>query len=150
MNHSCTSGSKHLWNIIKNWKYLSDDLKKVVDPVNSRNAFMALRETLLLSMLVDERRHIRELAVRRIIKARGSYSTFERRRFVVPKLNFKANQSLDMIDWFKCFVTEPRIIAELAVEELKSTAETGHLAYKGLAFYKSTNFHATPNWWSVV
>ncbi|GBO09594.1 hypothetical protein AVEN_108148-1 [Araneus ventricosus] len=119
----------------------------MVDPVNSRNAFLALCENLLLRMLVDERRHIRELAVRRIIKARGSYSTFERRR---PQTKFKANQSLDMIDWFKCDVTEPPIRAELAVEELKSTAENGHLAYKGLTFYKSTNFHATPNRWSVV
>ncbi|GBM01118.1 hypothetical protein AVEN_27220-1 [Araneus ventricosus] len=58
-------------------------------------------------MLADERRHIRELDVRSIIKARGSSSTVQRRLFVVPKLNFKANQYIDMIDWFKCDVTEP-------------------------------------------
>ncbi|GBN12351.1 hypothetical protein AVEN_86981-1, partial [Araneus ventricosus] len=107
MNHSCTSGSKHLWNVIKNSRFLSDDLKKVVDPVISRNTFMAHLENLLLRMLAVERQHMRELFVRRIIKARRSSSTVERRRFVVPKLNFKANQYIDMTYWFKCNVTEP-------------------------------------------
>ncbi|GBM45780.1 hypothetical protein AVEN_208098-1 [Araneus ventricosus] len=79
MNHSCTSGSKHLWNVIKNSRFFSDDLKKVADPVISRNAFMAHPENLLLCVMADEKRHIRELAVRRIIKARGSSSTVERR-----------------------------------------------------------------------
>ncbi|GBM29130.1 hypothetical protein AVEN_40137-1 [Araneus ventricosus] len=109
MNHSCTSGSKHLLNVIKNSRFSSDDLKKVVDPVISHNAFMKHFKNLLLSMLVDERRHIRELAVRRIVKARGSSSTVERRSFIFHKLNFKANQYIDMIDWFKCDVTEPQL-----------------------------------------
>ncbi|GBN71692.1 hypothetical protein AVEN_162476-1 [Araneus ventricosus] len=122
MNHSCTSGSKHLWNVIKNSRFLSDDLKKVVDSEISRNAFMAHPENLLLSMLADDRRHIRELAVHWIIKARGS-STIERRRFVVPNQNFKCNQYINMIDWFKCDVTELPITADLTVKELKSIAE---------------------------
>ncbi|GBN04612.1 hypothetical protein AVEN_214982-1 [Araneus ventricosus] len=42
-----------------------------------------------------------------------------RRRFVVPKLNFETKQYIDMIDWFKCDVTEPPITADLTVEELK-------------------------------
>ncbi|GBO34573.1 hypothetical protein AVEN_78988-1 [Araneus ventricosus] len=57
----------------------ADDLKKVVDPVISRNAFMAHPENLLLSMLADERWHIRELALRRIMKTRESSSVVERR-----------------------------------------------------------------------
>ncbi|GBM43353.1 hypothetical protein AVEN_166097-1 [Araneus ventricosus] len=134
MNHSCTSGSKHLCNVIKNSRYLLDDLKKVVDPVISRNAFMAHPESLLLSMLADERRHIRELRVRRITKARGSSSIVERRRFVVTKLNFKANKCIDMIDWFKCYVTEPPITADITVKELKSIAENGSI--KDLQIYK--------------
>ncbi|GBM57715.1 hypothetical protein AVEN_222558-1 [Araneus ventricosus] len=105
MNHSCTSGSKHLWNVIKNSRYLSDDLKKFVDPVIFRNAFMAHRQNLLPSMLTDERRHIRELAVRRIRKVRGSSSTVKPRRFHVPKLKFRSNLYIDMFDWFKIDVT---------------------------------------------
>ncbi|GBM51875.1 hypothetical protein AVEN_186167-1 [Araneus ventricosus] len=78
-------------------------------------------------MLADERRHIRELAVRRILKAKGSSSTVKLRRFVVPKLKFKANQHINMIDWFKCDVTEPPITDHLAVEEQKSIAENASI-----------------------
>ncbi|GBL88638.1 hypothetical protein AVEN_195634-1 [Araneus ventricosus] len=49
MNHSYTSGSKHLWNVIKNSRHLTEDLKKVVDPVISRNALTAHSEKLLLT-----------------------------------------------------------------------------------------------------
>ncbi|GBM36184.1 hypothetical protein AVEN_218204-1 [Araneus ventricosus] len=85
-------------------------------------------------MLADERGHIREPAVRRIIKARGSSSTAEHRHFVVPKLNFKGNQYIDMIYWFKCDVTEPQLTADLTVEELKSIAENGSI--KGIQISK--------------
>ncbi|GBM69097.1 hypothetical protein AVEN_178176-1 [Araneus ventricosus] len=59
----------------------------------------------------------------------------ERRRFVDPKLNFKANQYIGMIDWFKCdVITEPPIAADHTVEELKSIAEDGFI--KDLQIYK--------------
>ncbi|GBN44838.1 hypothetical protein AVEN_142295-1 [Araneus ventricosus] len=105
-----------------------------MDPVISRNAFMAHLENLLLNTLAEERRHIRELAVRRIIKARESTPTVDRRRLVVPKLNFKAKQYIDMIDWFKCDVTEPPIADDLTIEELKSIAENASI--KDLQTYK--------------
>ncbi|GBO08268.1 hypothetical protein AVEN_206576-1 [Araneus ventricosus] len=124
MNHSCVSRSKHLWIVIKNSRFSSDDLKKVLDPVFSRNAFMAHSENLLLSMLADERRHIRELGVCRIIKARGSSSTVEHLRFVVHKLTFKANQYMDMIDWFKFDVTEPPIKAMRCAKIMTEAAST--------------------------
>ncbi|GBN25375.1 hypothetical protein AVEN_61755-1 [Araneus ventricosus] len=84
-------------------------------------------------MLADERRHI-GVAVRRTIRARGSSSTVKRRRFVVPKLNFKVKQYIDVIDWFKCDVTEPPITSDLTVEELKSVAKNG--SKKDLQIYK--------------
>lgn len=140
ISHSCTSVSKHLCNVIKNSRYLSDHLKKVMDPVISRSAFMAHPETLLPGMFADERRHIQELVVRRIIKVRELSFTVERRHFVVPNLNFKASPYIDMIDWFKCDITGSAIAAYLTVEELKSIADNG-----SIMIYKSTNFHVTPN-----
>ena len=50
---------------------LSDTLKAVVDPVIERNAYFAHPENILLCMLGDERKFIRELAMRRILKARS-------------------------------------------------------------------------------
>lgn len=112
---------------MKNSRYLIDDLKKVVDHEISRNAFMAYPENLLLSMLADERRHIQELAVRPIIKTRRYSSTAEPLRFVVPKLNFKANQYIDMIDWFKCDVTDSQFTDDPTVDEIKSNTENGSM-----------------------
>ncbi|GBM19097.1 hypothetical protein AVEN_236917-1 [Araneus ventricosus] len=78
-------------------------------------------------MLVDERQHIRKLALRHIIKASGSSSIVECCHFVIPKLNLKANRYINMIDWFKCDVTEPPITADLTLEELQSIAENGSI-----------------------
>ncbi|GBM20948.1 hypothetical protein AVEN_253740-1 [Araneus ventricosus] len=125
MNHSCKSGSKHLLERNQKLEVFIRRPEKGGESCNFSQRFMSHPEYLLLSMLAEERRHIRELGVRRIIKERGSSSTVERRRFVIPKLNFKANQYIDMIDWLKCDVTEPLITADLTVEELKSIAENG-------------------------
>lgn len=110
-----------------NSRYLSDDLKKVVDHESSRNAFIAHTENLLLSMLADERRHIQELTVLPIIKTKRYSSTVEPLRFVVPKVNFKANQYIDMIDWFKCDVTDSQFTNYPTVNEIKSKTENGSM-----------------------
>ncbi|GBO17472.1 hypothetical protein AVEN_199727-1, partial [Araneus ventricosus] len=112
MNHSCTSGSKLLCNLIKNSRFLSDDLKKVVDPVISLERSCCSPD----------------------YQGKRIFFLDNRRRFVVPKLNFKANQYIDMIDWFKCDVAEPSITADLTVEELKSIAENGSI--KDIQIYK--------------
>ncbi|KAL4718111.1 hypothetical protein ACJJTC_005692 [Scirpophaga incertulas] len=69
---SCKDGSRHLFNIIYSSRYLPDDLKGIVDTVIQRNAYFAHAENVLLAMITDERKHIRELAARRILKARSS------------------------------------------------------------------------------
>ncbi|GBN71457.1 hypothetical protein AVEN_275073-1 [Araneus ventricosus] len=51
-------------------KYLSQDLKDVVDGVICRNSFFPHPENILLCMLKYELVYIRELAARRIIKSR--------------------------------------------------------------------------------
>ena len=66
-----TDGPKHVFDLIKSSRFLPENLIKVIDPVIERNAFFAHPENLLLSMIVDERAHIRELGLRRIIKARA-------------------------------------------------------------------------------
>jgi len=65
MNPSCTNGTKHVMNTTERSQYLSPDLKKIVHSVIQRNAYFA---NLILGMLSDERRVIREFAHRRILK----------------------------------------------------------------------------------
>ena len=48
-------------------------------------------------MLSDEKSHIRELAVRRILHAR--FENYDPKLFSVSKLNFVATKYIDFIDW---------------------------------------------------
>ncbi|GBP11869.1 hypothetical protein EVAR_74507_1 [Eumeta japonica] len=51
-------------------------------------------------MLTDGEKHIRELAARRILKARNSTTTGNLpRTFEVPELNFDAKSYIDLINW---------------------------------------------------
>lgn len=46
------------------------DLRNIVDPVFERNGFFAHPEHLMLTMTQNNTKHIRELGLRRILKAR--------------------------------------------------------------------------------
>ena len=48
--------------LIKNSRYQTDELKVIADPVIQRNSYFAHPENQLLSMMTDDRPHIRELA----------------------------------------------------------------------------------------
>ncbi|XP_031339105.1 uncharacterized protein LOC116167737 isoform X3 [Photinus pyralis] len=67
---SCRYGPQHILNMIKRCAYLEDDKKAIVFRTIQRNSFFAHSENVLLAMLQDERGHIQELALRRIMKAR--------------------------------------------------------------------------------
>ena len=73
MKPTCLCGSNHFFGMIKKSRYLSDELKNIVDPVLQRNGYFCHPENILLAMLVDKRLHIRELGLIRIIKCRESY-----------------------------------------------------------------------------
>lgn len=118
---SCKDGAVHLWRAIKLSRYLPDTLKAVVDPVLQRNGFFGHPENILLAMISDSRKNIRELGLRRILKARKSSSPgVPLRRFTIPKLNFSAADYVDLVDWQTVKVTEPPVIAELSQSNLES------------------------------
>lgn len=70
-------------------------------------------------MLVDSRRHIRELAVRRIQKARLQNSD-RNRVFKVPSINVLAEDYIDLIDWQNYIVTEPPVTVKLSNKDLEN------------------------------
>ena len=70
MHPSCKDGARHLFKIIQQSRYLSKELRDIVDPVLQRNGYFSHPENLMLAMITDERQHIRELGLRRILKAR--------------------------------------------------------------------------------
>ncbi|XP_061717533.1 uncharacterized protein LOC133525257 [Cydia pomonella] len=99
---SCIHGAKHLFDTIQLSRYLPDKLKKVIDPVIQRNGYFGHTENILIAMLADDRKHNRELALRRILKIRDSSTgRTPMRVFKVPKFNFEAQDFTELVAWDK-------------------------------------------------
>ncbi|CAH0555064.1 unnamed protein product [Brassicogethes aeneus] len=65
-------------------------------------------------------KHINELALRRILKARAKPRLPEKiMQFKIPPLNFEAETYIDLISWENCNVTEPPLTFEYSNNELK-------------------------------
>jgi hypothetical protein len=103
---SYKDGARHLWQTIHLSRYLPDKLKQIVDPVLQRNGFFGHPENLLLAMITDERKHVRELGLRRILKARST-RVVGIRKFTVPALNYDVSNYIYLIDWQNTDITEP-------------------------------------------
>lgn len=113
-NSSFTDGPKHVFKVIQTSRYLPANLRQVVEPVIERNSFFAHPENLLLSMVMDDRKHIRELGLRRIIKSRQrSAKEKSIRSFFPPKLNFDAENYFEIIDWSSCKLFSPPILRNI-------------------------------------
>lgn len=119
---SCFSGANHLWRTITLSRYLPTELKRIIDPVIQRNAYFGHCENILISMLADHRHSIRELGARRILKARKQSSQSVHKNFVreftVPKINFLANDYVELIDWQTSVITEPPLTKNMAEEDI--------------------------------
>jgi len=116
---SCKDGARHLLCSIQLSCYLSVEHKCIVNPIKQRNAYFAHPENLLLSMITDDRQHIRKLAILRILKARSSSRTSAVRQFKVPKLRFDAHEVYDLIDWQNSHITEPPLTTDISEYQLK-------------------------------
>jgi hypothetical protein len=64
-------------------------------------------------MLTDERKHVRELGLRSILRAR-SQRVAGIRQFTVPELNYDSSDYIDLIDWQNTNITEPPLTADLS------------------------------------
>ena len=102
----CKDAAEYLWSTIYLSRYLPAELKQIVDPVIQRNGFFGHPENILLTMITDELKHIRELGLHRILKARSN-RVVEIRKFTIPELNFNSSDYTDLIDWHKNSITEP-------------------------------------------
>jgi hypothetical protein len=126
MQPSCQHGAKHLFRQIQLSRYLSTDLLDVVDPVVQRNGFFGHPENLLLAMISDERQHIRELGLRRILKARAETKPGDNvREFKVPALNFNATDYFEVINWHSTVITEPPLTSDVSDDDIRSYVKSG-------------------------
>ncbi|GBM21066.1 hypothetical protein AVEN_5779-1 [Araneus ventricosus] len=118
VHHSIKDGARHLWHFISSSRYLPKKYRDIIEPVISHNAYFEAPENMLLAMLTDERCHIRILAARRIIKAReiGPDGNCVR-RFIIPAVDFRATDYVDLIDWQACNVTPPTVLRHIRYHE---------------------------------
>jgi len=118
---SCKDGSKHLWMTIHKSRYLPLELRAVVDRVIQRNGYFGNPKNILLSMLTDDRKHVRMLGLRRIMRAHASKEhNGGVRIFEIPPLNFQADDYIDLIDWQQCSpLTEPPVMKSMSDAELE-------------------------------
>ncbi|GBL87939.1 hypothetical protein AVEN_195810-1, partial [Araneus ventricosus] len=111
VHHFITDDVRQLWHFISSSRYFPKKYRDIIEPVISRNAYFAAPENTLLAMLTYERCHIRTLAGGRIIKAREISPDGDCvRRFVIPAVNFRATDYIDLIDWQACDVTPPTVL----------------------------------------
>ena len=83
----------------------------MTDTVIEKNAFFAYAENLLLGIIVDERKHIRELGSRKILKARKLLSKTESIRCFQPsRINFQATDYIKIIDLNTTALTSPLLL----------------------------------------
>ncbi|GBL88020.1 hypothetical protein AVEN_133688-1 [Araneus ventricosus] len=119
VHHSIKEGARHLWHFISLSRYLPKKYHDIIEPVISHNAYFEAPENMLLVMLTDGRCHIRTLAVRRIIKASeigpdgNCVGTF-----IIPAVNFRATDYVDLIVWQACNDTPPIILRHISCHEL--------------------------------
>ena len=90
---------------------------QTVDKVIKTDCYFGHPENVLLTMIHDDSLTIRELGLRRILKARSSSE--ELRRFSLPSLNLNASRYYKMIDCQNTLVSEPPATKRIPDEELK-------------------------------
>ena len=119
----CYKEAKYLWLMVHLSCFLPNDIRAVVHKCIQRNAFFANPENILLTMLVDERQEIKELAARRIKVARKTQQAAIR-KFKVPTLNLSAEEYCNVLNWQEFSRTEPPILKFQSDDELDNAILT--------------------------
>ena len=70
INPSAINASKHLYRTIEKVRVLSPRVQQIVLPVIQRNGYYAHPTNILLAMVHDKNKDIRELGLKRVLKAR--------------------------------------------------------------------------------
>ena len=96
---SAVYGSTLLFKFIRWTQYLPSNLRKVVNTVIQDNAYFAHSENILLSMLFDDRKEKRNIAIKKILHYRRDIvDPMELRVYKKPLLNFNCTEYTNMID----------------------------------------------------
>ena len=115
----------HIHETITRCKKLPQVIRDIVFPVIQRNAFGAHHESILFAMLSGKNHTHAELAWRKILKCRHSRKPEGHiRHFIVPTINFNADNYINLIDWNKTTVTEPPLTSSIPTSKIETIVHT--------------------------
>ena len=100
---------------MKSSRFLPVKYRKVIDKVTQHNSYYCQPENLLLGIIADNSRVIRQLELRRILKARSSVNK-SLGKFVLPKILMEASNHHSKIDWQQCNLIEPPLTMDVSSE----------------------------------
>jgi hypothetical protein len=126
VNSSSQDGVRNLFKTVQSLQKMNQETKDIVAPVIQRNAYFAHVENILLCMLQDERNHIRELAWRKIKNARRDYKGKSIRTYIIPDLNFEADEYMSLINWQQSVVTEPPLTKTFSDDQIDDFINQQH------------------------
>lgn len=122
---SAVYGSALLGKFIQWTQYMPNHLRAIINPVIQNNCYFAHSENVLFTMLFDDRKEIRRLALKKILYFRDNlYDSTMLREYVKPKINFDCTDYVHMIDLDnKTLLSEPPFTRKIPYEHLQQYLE---------------------------
>lgn len=132
---SVVYGAVHLAEIIK-----SSRARSLIDESIGRNSYAAHAESITLAMVNDEKIEIRRQGWLNILNARNASNSSEVREFRVPKINYKCDSYLNIID---INLADPPLLRDIdvSIENIDFLSSKPILAHSFGAFLKKTPLH---------
>lgn len=97
--NSVVYGSILFYKFISWTQYLDSNLRQIVNNVAKENAYYAHSENILLAMLFDNKKEIRDSAIRKILYYRNNVEDLTQLRdYKTPEINFECTDYTNMID----------------------------------------------------
>ena len=121
INPSAINASKHLYRTIEKVRVFSSRVQQIVWPVIQRNGYYAHPKNTLLAMVHGKNKDIRELGLRRVLKAGKIEAEHGKgvRLLKIPKINFDATAYYDLIDWQNILITSPPLLFDVTHDDTK-------------------------------
>lgn len=117
-NSKCWDAAPHYYKMIETSRFLPVRYRILVQKVLKRNSYPAHIEGILVAMLKDNRKHIRRLAMKRILRARED--EVPNRKFQLPEILFQAKSYDELIDWQKTPRLEPVLTKHISTAQISA------------------------------
>lgn len=125
-------GPKHLFRLVQYTRTHTPEVLKCVKTCVANNSFFAHPKMMLLCMIADADKKVRQIAYSKIIECRkrASANSFLR-TFVKPsisQLNYDCAMYQDLLKWNNVDITEPPYIRNFSTKELKAYSKSNDIA----------------------